>query len=368
MSEFFLDDGLRGLFNITPKSVLESLTTSQVIQILRALGADNIVEQEEELIIPTICHNPLGSSKSHKLYYYFDNRTFVCYTGCQHSFNIYQLVQKVYEINDHKINFHEAFNYVLSFLDGKNQILEPTREPINQRYLRRLTATQLPAYNDRVVNSFKKIAPIEWLSEGISKEAMDKYNIRMSIAKFKIIIPHYDINGRLVGVRGRALDEYEVANYGKYMPVRIEGTFYTHHLSRNLYGVDIAKDAIRNAKRAILFEGEKSVLKMWDYYGDDSVALAVCGSNLHKVQVDILTKELGVSEIILAFDKEYSMLRTEEAENYKYKLINLCKRYENYANFSFIYDMENLLKEKDSPVDRGKEIFERLYDLRVKIR
>lgn len=107
---------------------------------------------------------------------------------------------------------------------------------------------------------------------------------------------------------------------------------------------------------------------MYDYFGENSVAVAVCGSNLHKIQVDILVKELGVSEITIAFDKEYEVMRSPEAEAYKYKLIALAQKYNNYANFSFIYDMEGLLDHKDSPVDKGKEIYERLYDLRVKIR
>ena len=42
---------------------------------------------------------------------------------------------------------------------------------------------------------------------------MDKYNIRFSPTQNKIIIPHYDINGRLVGIRGRALNIEEVEKY-----------------------------------------------------------------------------------------------------------------------------------------------------------
>ena len=39
---------------------------------------------------------------------------------------------------------------------------------------------------------FTKKYPIEWLNDGITWAAMDKYNIRFSPTQNKIIIPHYD--------------------------------------------------------------------------------------------------------------------------------------------------------------------------------
>lgn len=368
MSEFFRDDGLQGVFGITPSSVIDSMKKDQVITLLKSLGATSIVDQGTHLILPTICHNPRESEKSPKLYYYFDSKLFSCYTECGHAFNIYELVRKVHEINDHAISFYEAYNYVLNYVGSNIYIEPPEIEFVNNRYVRKLSVEDLPAYNNNALSIFPIIPPTEWLNEGISAQAMKKFDIRLSAPKLKIIIPHYDLKGRLVGIRGRALDEYEIEHYGKYMPVKIENIFYTHHLSRNLYGAYVNQSAIRRTKKAVLFEGEKSCLKMTDFYGNDSIAVAVCGSNLHKIQVDILVKELGVSEIVIAFDKEYDSLHTAEAETYKYKLINLAKKFRNYANFSFIYDMENLLDPKDSPVDKGKEIYERLYNLRVKIR
>ena len=45
----------------------------------------------------------------------------------------------------------------------------------------------------------------------------------------------------------------------------------------------------------------------------------------------------------------------------------MCKKYKNYAQFSFIYDKENLLELKDSPTDKGEDIFLKLLKKRVKI-
>jgi hypothetical protein len=35
---------------------------------------------------------------------------------------------------------------------------------------------------------------------------MDRYNILYSISQNKIIIPHYNIDGKLIGIRGRSLN------------------------------------------------------------------------------------------------------------------------------------------------------------------
>lgn len=54
------------------------------------------------------------------------------------------------------------------------------------------------------------------------------------------------MNGNLVGIRGRALSEWEVENVGKYMPVQIEQKWYSHRLSLNLYGLNHTKVNIQN--------------------------------------------------------------------------------------------------------------------------
>ena len=45
-----------------------------------------------------------------------------------------------------------------------------------------------------------------------------------------------------------------------------------------------------------------------------------------------------------------------------------CKKYANYCNFYFLFDFKNLLQLKDSPIDKGKEIFEELMKNKVQVR
>lgn len=72
-----------------------SLTSNDIIKILKHYDADIIEGKQGELISTTICHNKSGGS--HKLYYYPDGYSFHCYTGCG-SFDIYDLVVKVNSI------------------------------------------------------------------------------------------------------------------------------------------------------------------------------------------------------------------------------------------------------------------------------
>ena len=86
---------------------------------------------------------------------------------------------------------------------------------------------------------------------------MDKFKIIFSIGQNKIIIPHFDINGRLIGIRGRALEKKEIEECGKYRPVQIGKTLYTHPLQFNLYGIFEHKNGIQRRKSAIIAEAEK---------------------------------------------------------------------------------------------------------------
>lgn len=93
----------------------------------------------------------------------------------------------------------------------------------------------------------------------------------------------------------------------------------------------------------------------------DNCAAAVCGSSFNKYQLNILLKYCHPKEIVICFDKE----EKQGEEKYLKKLYHICEKYKNYCNFSFIYDMENLLDMKDSPTDKGEEIFRKLLDRRI---
>ena len=342
------------------QGIIEQLNTDKIIDLMERLGVETYVRRPGYVIFPTICHNEDPAQASMKLYYYENNHLFVCYTE-DGNMSIFKFLRHYYETRGIDFDWYEDIYKVV--LDCSNfRLAAPghaTYKSIRDQY-RRPEHIQLPTYSEGILNTFTKFYPPEWLNDGISRTAMDKFNILYSIPQNKIIIPHYNIDNKLVGVRGRALNPWEVENIGKYMPVQIEGKWYSHPLSLNLYGLNKTKDNIKKTGICFIFEAEKSVLQM-DSFDRLNCAAAVCGSQFNKFALKILIQNCHPNEIVICFDKE----EKPGEDIYFNKLYKLCNKYKNYANFSFIYDMENLLELKDSPTDKGQDTFEKLLQRRV---
>ena len=361
------------LIEVSKKDIIESITLQDVKIFLESLGVDQIAVYEDKgyLVCPTICHNPLHEAQSMKLYWYQNNKIFRCYTECNEAMSIFKLYQKFMEINEDRIvRDDEAEDYVKHCL---GQIKISKRKTTNtefdmSKYEFDKIIPVLNEYPKSILEYFTSYYHPVWLKDGITKEAMDKFQIKFSIGQNKIIIPHFDINGRLVGIRGRALEKKEIEEYGKYRPIQIGNTTYTHQLQFNLYGIYEHQNGIRQRRSAIIVEGEKSVLIDDGFYGNLSNTVACCGSTFNKYHISMLTDILGANEIVVALDKEYTDWRTDKAKKYREKIENMCRKYKNQATFSYIWDFDNVLEEKDSPFDKGKKIFEYLYKNRIKIR
>ena len=346
------------------KDIIENLETDQVIKLMSSLGANNYIDKETHIIFPTICHNVDVDSASQKLYFYKGTKLFVCYTEGG-NLSIFNFLKHYYETRKIEYNWYEDIYEVVldcSKLNKKEGFQPIKYQSAKDRYSKIEKRKKLNPYSEKVLESFIKFYPVEWLNDGISKEAMDKFNILYSISQNKIIIPHYDVENNLVGIRGRALNEWEVENVGKYVPLCIENIWYTHSLSLNVYGLNVNKDNILKTGYCIIAEGEKSVLQA-ESFSRPNCVVATCGSGLNKYFLNIILRECHPQEIILAYDNE------EKAgqDNYFNKLKDFCRLYNRYCNFSFIYDRQNLTPKKASPFDCGEEVFEKLLEKRVKI-
>lgn len=321
------------------------------------------VDKGTYILMPTICHHAQEEDASWKLYYYKNTHIFQCYSSCG-SMSIFTFLKNFYTAQNIIYDWYEdILQVILNCSNIQSHATNSNRyKSIQDNYTPRKERKQLPAYSEGILDVFIKYYPIEWLNDGISRAAMDKFNICFSPTQNKIIIPHYDAAGRLVGIRGRALDEWEIENFGKYMPVQIEGKWYSHPLSLNLYGLNFNKENIKNTGIAYIGEAEKFVLQL-DSFSIPNCGVAVCGSKLNKYALDILIRECHPREIVICFDQE------EEPKSSKYfnQLYNLCQKYRVYSNFSFIYDKEHLLQLKESPSDKGEATFYRLLKTRVKV-
>ena len=116
------------------------------------------------------------------------------------------------------------------------------------------------------------------------------------------------------------------------------------------------KEAIAERREMIIFESIKSVMKA-ELFGTPNVVSAET-STLNMFQI-----KLALSmhcDVVIAFDNDVS--RAESA-----KFLSTLRK---YTNVYWIDDKERLLgtyKDKMSPVDKGKEIWDYLYKRKVRI-
>lgn len=365
--------------NIKEKSafIKNSLTIEEVKKIVNKLGGDCYFKTNNILICETICHNHIDEEKSHKLYYYSNTKLFKCYTECADTFDIFELLIKVQNLNNPNSEItlikavkiiesflNKRFNYAQFFLrEEADQLISKQEKLISKN--KENYEYNFCAYDKKILDFLDKVVVKEWIEEGISANTQQKYNIHFYAPDGQIIIPHYDINGALIGIRGRYLEDDLCEMYGKYRPAYIHQQLYNHPLSFSLYGLDKTHLNISKYKKAIIFEGEKSVMLYDSYFGSkENISVACCGSSISKQQIDLLLK-LGVNEIIIALDRQYKEVNDEENKKYLINIRKLAAKMIDFCNVSVIYDSEHELDYKDSPIDKGKEIFIKLFQKRI---
>lgn len=345
----------------------ESLELEQVYDLLELWGGEPEYT-DNGLIAQTICHNRPGEG-SRKLYYYQNTRLFHCYTGCiDPSFDCFDLAIKIAKIQKNEDwELFDAMDYIAHYFGLEGEEPEKEEEKLKdwEIFKRHVIVSkeesgfiQLKEYNPVILTRFSYPRIISWEREGILPEVSRKNLIGYYAGGDQITIPHFDIDGRFVGLRGRFLAEEQANRYGKYMPLKIGKQQYNHPLSMNLYNLNNSKENIKNSGTAIVFESEKSCLMMQSYYGkDNDISVAVCGSSLSAYHIKLL-KSLGVREIIVAFDRQFQEIGDEEFKRLKNKLIYLEKKYGNVVKLSVIFDKNMITSYKAGPLDEGQEKFE----------
>ena len=205
---------------INYQEIIENLELDNVKRLLESLGIP-FKENDQALIMPTACHNVDLDEASWKLYYYKDSHMFYCYTECGGQ-SIFKFLKNYYETRQIEYDWYNDILQVIlncsaNIVNGSPEAYRSQADNYRPQKIRK----ELPTYPNGILELFSKYYPIEWLKDSITTRAMDKYNILFSHSQNKIIIPHYNVAGGLVGIRGRALNPWEVENIGKYAPVCI---------------------------------------------------------------------------------------------------------------------------------------------------
>jgi DNA primase len=171
--------------------------------------------------------------------------------------------------------------------------------------------------------------------------------------------------GRLVGIKARNFNIEDIEAHRKYMPLWYNKELYNYPKMMVAYGYYQNQKVIKKAKEVIVYEAEKSVLKHGSYFTQNK-SIAIGGSSFSIYHAWIL-KQAGVEKIILALDNDW-----DEEGNKDYGLKKMIKEGYKIKDMGFdvelIYDWSGeLLDNKDAPIDKGRQIYSKLYRERKNI-
>ena len=209
---------------------------------------------------------------------------------------------------------------------------------------------ELKFYTDEeVFNMYTQCPYANWIKEGIIAKIQKEFCIGYHFDSKRVVIPHrYWKTGEIIGLIGRSIQSAEICDmFGvpKYFPI------IPYPKSNNLYGLWENRQYIEEAKEVIVFEAEKSVLKMASKGIRNTCC--VCCHDLSEEQVKIL---IGLNvNIVLAYDSDIP-LEFMESE---------AKKFKGLRTVSIVINQYDILKEKESPADSTLKIWEALYKRRI---
>ena len=296
-------------------------------------------------------HCPLHVDKTPSLFITPSRNAFYC-QSCHQGGNILTWLIKM----EH-LSFKEAVEKICQ-LSGKDiskmQICESLRY---YKSLKRMKEDEEPKIIKRDIlpeQSIEKYSdeiPQEWLDEGISADIMKKFQIRIDRSANRIVYPVRDKNFNLIGFKGRTrFQNYKSLNVQKSMNYTKIGTidFFA--------GMKESHDYIKEKNEIIIFEGLKSVMKLWSW-GKQFNAVSSETSVLNMEQIKIIL-EMGIKNVVIAYDNDVYIGEIR-------KKMQFLKRFVNV--FAVIDSKKILSGEKMAPVDDGEKIWNELYEGRIKI-
>lgn len=369
------------------KQVLDMLTLQDYEDIILSLGGVIYKKEHSKWILYTFCHNVNALDGSPKLYFNLEPKTFHCFSECNRAYNIVTLIQQRFKILGEEKNRFQCLQYIVDTcdlnVDLKNfKFKEESNTKCNwesclSRYIRHKNSyNELKVYDKSILNNFPKLYHKDWIDEGISIETMEKYNIRYYPRLDQIIIPCYNKDGELIGIRVRNMNK-EYVNEGnpKYFPLyTLDGTSYEFPTNQVFYGINYNLEEIKRTGKCMLVEAEKSVLKADSWFGEHNITLALYGSNIGKKRFNEIIS-WGLTELIIGVDSDFESIYdengklTEEYIKFEDKVFKLAKPFKPYIpKISVCYNNQRITDcYKFSPFDFSRGNFDKMYKEREEI-
>ena len=353
----------RELFNEFINEVLyEKLTTQDYHNIMRKLGATYNGSR-----FNTICHNIDGGK--YNLAFNEDDKYFTCFSECGCSYSLLSLVKKRRELIGEPCSTYRSMKWICEQVgiafNFKEEIKEVNNNIYNWQNLLRYTkehkSSENKIYSNFILSELEDCIYLPWIDEGITEEIQEKYQIKWYNRTQQVVIPVRNINGDLVGMHSRNTNPDLIADGMKYIPLRmLNGDEYKFQMGLELFGLNYNKVNIEKTKQVILLESPKSVMQ-FDNFSMPNICVGMFGMGFSLQKLKLLLN-LGVDKFVIALDKQYEVIRNAEYKAWEKKVNKIIDIIRPYANeISVIWDKDKLLDYKDSPTDKGQDVFMQLW-------
>ena len=355
---------------IDVKKLKRALTLAHYDMIIQRLGIPIFSKSNSEWRLWTGDKNVNPLEGSPKLIFYPDSHIFMGYTAGR-SYDIISLVQTRLALLKQPCSFLDACQFILDTTNINPDSISRIKKDGHiydwsnlERFIRvRKYGNQLSEYNRNIIDTLPPLYPQAWIDEGISEETMDKYQIRYYERCNQTVIPCFDDEARLVGVRVRNWDKDRVEQ-AKYMPlVTLDGQCYKFNTNQVFYGINYNKPEIERTGKVIIVESEKAVMKLDTYMGRHNIALGMYGSNLGIQRRNQLLK-MGVNTVSYVVDNDFIGQDDEFFEQWREKIRHFIKLWDGFCRVEIVWDNLGLLGPKENATDRTKEVWEQLWENR----
>lgn len=355
---------------IDVKKLKRALTLAHYDMIIQRLGIPIFSKSNSEWRLWTGDKNVNPLEGSPKLIFYPDSHIFMGYTAGR-SYDIISLVQTRLALLKRPCSFLDACQFILDTTNINPDSINRVKKEGHvydwsnlERFIRvRKYGNQLSEYNRNIIDTLPPLYPQAWIDEGISEETMEKYQIRYYERCNQTVIPCFDDEARLVGVRVRNWDKDRVEQ-AKYMPlVTLDGQCYKFNTNQVFYGINYNKPEIERTGKVIIVESEKAVMKLDTYMGRHNIALGMYGSNLGIQRRNQLLK-MGVNTVSYVVDNDFIGQGDEFFEQWREKIRHFIKLWDGFCRVEIVWDNLGLLGPKENATDRTKEVWEQLWENR----
>lgn len=214
--------------------------------------------------------------------------------------------------------------------------------PIQKARPREFEFAENDIIDEAVFGQYIKIPHMKWVNEGVSPRTQVEFGVHVDIESERIVFPVCNKQGQLIGIKGRYFgSDSTVEEDFKYLPL------YPYSKGIELFNLHRALPHIKDRNEVLVVEAAKScmVLTQWGYKN----CVSLEGKNMTSHQAKML-RQLKVP-IVFAWDKDVSVKEIkQQTQDFKTRLV-YC-----------IYDTKNYLENHDSPIDKGRKVWDTIYN------